>query len=552
MDRSATGVANCSNSVVFETYLRSAHGRRHPPGPPARQPLPPRPRRAQGTRGRPAARPRRSWSRRPPRPGCEIVAVADTHVHNDYVSGAPLLARRHGADYLVAAEESVSSPHVGVRGGDVLAVGDAPGRGASTPPGTPTTTRRSWSATGHGPAALLSRRQPAARHRGPHRPGRARAHARARPRPVGHAPARSRRCRPSTLLLPTHGFGSFCAGSAPRRRRPTAPVTLGHQLVTNPALTTEPRELRRPAWSPATDRCPTYYAHMARPQPGRRRRAAARHPPRPATADQVTDAILVRASGSSTCATGSGSPRATSPARVSLEHSDQFATYVGWLVPWQDDIVLLADDPERPRRSGPRPGRRSASTGVATHVLADDQALPAHATAGPGGRTCGPSPGPPVLLDVRRRRRVRRGPPARGGHTSRSTSSTTRLLDLPAGEVWVYCRSGFRAGTAASLLQRGGRAVVHLDDEWDPGRRRSPCPSAATWPPDRARPSNPLQRGAAPHHGGARWHPAVPGDERRRDMTTTVVGLSADHTPSLTWSTLDHRTTLLADPARHV
>ena len=85
----------------------------------------------------------------------EIVAVADTHVHNDYVSGAPLLARRHGADYLVAAEEAVSTPHVGIRGGDVLAVGglrvevvDSPGH---------TDHHQAFLVTaGSGPAALLS------------------------------------------------------------------------------------------------------------------------------------------------------------------------------------------------------------------------------------------------------------------------------------------------------------------------------------------------------------------------------------------------------------
>ncbi len=37
----------------------------------------------------------------------DIVAVADTHLHNDYVSGALALARRHGADYLLHADEDV-------------------------------------------------------------------------------------------------------------------------------------------------------------------------------------------------------------------------------------------------------------------------------------------------------------------------------------------------------------------------------------------------------------------------------------------------------------
>ena len=30
--------------------------------------------------------------------------------------------------------------------------------------------------------------------------------------------------------------------------------------------------------------------------------------------------------------------------------------------------------------------------------------------------------------------------------------------------VWVHCGSGYRAAAAASLLQRAGRQVVHVDD----------------------------------------------------------------------------------------
>jgi hydroxyacylglutathione hydrolase len=38
-----------------------------------------------------------------------------------------------------------------------------------------------------------------------------------------------------------------------------------------------------------------------------------------------------------------------------------------------------------------------------------------------------------------------------------------RLGDVPAGKLWVHCGSGYRAGIAASLLQRAGRDVVHID-----------------------------------------------------------------------------------------
>ena len=31
----------------------------------------------------------------------------------------------------------------------------------------------------------------------------------------------------------------------------------------------------------------------------------------------------------------------------------------------------------------------------------------------------------------------------------------------------MHCRSGYRAGIAASLLHRMGRSVVHVDDDWE-------------------------------------------------------------------------------------
>ena len=38
-----------------------------------------------------------------------------------------------------------------------------------------------------------------------------------------------------------------------------------------------------------------------------------------------------------------------------------------------------------------------------------------------------------------------------------------RLDEVPDGEVWVYCGSGYRASIAASLLARTGRRPVLVD-----------------------------------------------------------------------------------------
>src|SRR5262245_19061859 len=43
--------------------------------------------------------------------GGRLVAVLETHVHNDYVSGGSALARRHGAVYCVPAGAGYTGEH---------------------------------------------------------------------------------------------------------------------------------------------------------------------------------------------------------------------------------------------------------------------------------------------------------------------------------------------------------------------------------------------------------------------------------------------------------
>ena len=42
-----------------------------------------------------------------------------------------------------------------------------------------------------------------------------------------------------------------------------------------------------------------------------------------------------------------------------------------------------------------------------------------------------------------------------------------RLDEVPAGEVWVHCGSGYRASIATSILDRAGRDPVLVDDAYD-------------------------------------------------------------------------------------
>ncbi|WP_296602300.1 MBL fold metallo-hydrolase [Nocardioides sp.] len=394
--------------------------------------------------------------------GVEITAVADTHVHNDYVSGAPGLARRHGADHLLAADEPVDFERIGVRDGDVVPVG----RLEVTVLATPGHTRHHQAflvreaGAGDVPGALFS--------------GGSLLHgsvgrtdlvdARLTEELARQQWASARRLGeldPATRLHPTHGFGSFCAGTATTAPDSGGGFTIGQQRGTNPALVVDQDSFVAElvaGFGPV----PRYYGHMAPLNRAGAGRALPR-PGRPVTAEQVTDAVLAGAwvvdlRRRDTFAA------AHLPGAVSVEYGTQFATYVGWLVPWDDDLVLLCDSPE-PITSALRDLAAIGIDGPAIHVLDREEPLTASYRRADWAEFRAHQ-GPRVVVDVRQRDEYD------DGHLPGAVHLPVQDVDvaadsLPAGQLWVHCRSGYRAGIAASVLQRHGRSVVHVDDAWD-------------------------------------------------------------------------------------
>ncbi|MGH7749041.1 MAG: MBL fold metallo-hydrolase, partial [Candidatus Dormibacteria bacterium] len=62
-----------------------------------------------------------------------LIAVVETHVHNDYVSGGPALAREFGAMYVVPAQAGYELEHRPVAEGDLVHVGAIRLRALHTP-----------------------------------------------------------------------------------------------------------------------------------------------------------------------------------------------------------------------------------------------------------------------------------------------------------------------------------------------------------------------------------------------------------------------------------
>ena len=192
---------------------------------------------------------------------------------------------------------------------------------------------------------------------------------------------------------------------------------------------------------------------------------------RPVTAEQVTDAVLA-GSWVIDLRSRADFARAHLPGSVNVEYSTQFATCVGWLVPWEDDVVLLTDDPDD---LGPalRDLARIGIDGVGSHVVETPDPMTARYrradwAAYRAARSLAAVTGtrPPVVVDVRQRDEWL------DGHLPGALHLPLHEVEaaghrMPPGELWVHCRSGYRAGIAASLLHRAGRDVVHVDDAWD-------------------------------------------------------------------------------------
>jgi glyoxylase-like metal-dependent hydrolase (beta-lactamase superfamily II)/rhodanese-related sulfurtransferase len=398
----------------------------------------------------------------------EIAAVADTHVHNDYLSGALGLARRHGADYLLSADEPVEFERVGVRGGDLLEVGRLAVRVIDTP-GHTRHHQAFLASYGDGPGALFS--GGSLLHGTVGRtdlvdPALTATLAAAQwqsARTLGHLP-------PATRLHPTHGFGSFCAGGVTAGPDAGTP-TVEEQRAANPALQLD-RDPFVEALVTGFGPYPAYYRHMGplnRAGSGRRR-------PRPSRRLALEELLDARERGAWLVDLRPRRSYAAGhlPGTVGIEYGAQFATYVGWLVPWGAELVLLT-----PAGTDPAPALTDLAAigieGVATFALDGaahgDQPTERYRVADWADWVSGSGSDPDlrtprVLLDVRQRDEHDAGHLPGSVHVPLQ-DLPARIAQVPSGEVWVHCRSGFRAGIAAALLARAGRSVVHLDDDWE-------------------------------------------------------------------------------------
>jgi len=414
--------------------------------------------------------------------GVTITDVFETHIHNDYVTGGLALAQATGARYHVNAADEVSYERSPISDGDVVEA-------------SPTMRVRAIATPGHTFTHLSYALESAAAPGEDFEPvgvftgGSLLFGATGRPDLLGHdhthdlvhhqfasAHRLADELPEHTHVLPTHGFGSFCsAGST----GDTTASTIGDEKRRNPALTQEQER-----WVADTlaglDAYPAYYAHMG---PANSSGPGAPDLTAPEAADKDTLATRIAAGEwvvDLRTRTAFAAGHVTGTLNFGLD--GQFATYLGWLIPWGTPLTLLGDTPEQvaeAQRELVRIGidrLEGAATGRPQDWTDDDLGSFERAVFAD-------------LAQVRHHRQVqvldvRRTSEFDDVHIDGAVNIPLhelleRLDEVPSGEVWVHCAGGYRASIAASVLAARGLHVVAVDDSFGENASGSGLPLTA-------------------------------------------------------------------------
>lgn len=393
-----------------------------------------------------------------------LTHVFETHVHNDYVTGGLELARRTGAIYVLAADDKVDYMRTGANDGDEFTVGGLIIQVVHTPGHTPThlsyvvlddgnpvavftggsmlygTVGRTDLISVESTEALTRAQFQSVRHLVEDLPGEVAVH-------------------------PTHGFGSFCSSTATSG---TDASTIDQERRSNLALTLDDEDEFVKQLLAGLTAYPRYYSQMA---------PINRHGPAPIdlTPPELVDPIEIRRrihAGEWVVDLRSRTmfARGHLAGTLNFELGDSFVTYLGWMMTWGSPITLVgdtADEVSEAQRQMLRIGidRPAGAAKDGLKVWGAGGEIRSYRSVPFADLITARANGTVVVLDVRRDDEWAEGRIDGAVHIP-IHELAHRLDEIPNGEVWVHCSSGYRASIAASLLDRAGRAVVAIDDKW--------------------------------------------------------------------------------------
>ncbi|KUI30083.1 MBL fold metallo-hydrolase [Mycobacterium sp. IS-1496] len=393
-----------------------------------------------------------------------ITHVLETHLHNDYVTGGLELSRTVGAEYVVPAGDDVGYTRRAVTDGDVIEAGPIRLEVIHTPGHT------------HHHVSYVLRDDTGAVH-GVFTGGSMLFGTTGRTDLVAaddteelthaqyHSVRRLAECLPGdTRVYPTHGFGSFCSATPASGDA----STIGEQRQANPALTQDEQSFVDELLA-GLAAYPAYYAHMGvinREGPA----PVDLTPPAPVDPTELRRRIEAGewvVDLRTRTAFAAGHLQGT----LGFELSGSFVSYFGWLYEWGAPVTLIGESQDQindAKRELVRIGvdRLTGSATGDIDDLRDGAAIGSYPVSDFAGLATQLEDDAVAVLDVRQSHEYD-DDHITGAVNVPLHELPQRLDDVPAGTVWVHCASGYRSSIAASVLDRAGRDVVLIDDDFD-------------------------------------------------------------------------------------
>jgi hydroxyacylglutathione hydrolase len=387
--------------------------------------------------------------------GLRVAFAADTHLHADFLSGAVQLAAEDGATVLAAAAGPREFPHTALADGDEVDLGGLTLRALATP--------------GHTGEHLSYLLLDGSRELGVFTGGSLIVGSAARTdllgasqaEPLARAQYRSLRrlaaLPDATAVWPTHGAGSFCS-APPGAERVT---TIGAEKTSNPLLAAPDEDTFTRRLLASLGSYPAYFARLG--EVNRRGPSLVTGSPGLAPLTPADLRTLIGRGGWVIDVRPVADFAAGHiPGAVSIPLRDQFATWLGWLIP--DDVPLAfvlaaGQDPAEVAWQALKIGYENLAgqlDGGMTAWLAG---------GGPAGQTelvTAARMDGRAVLDVRQDAEYAAGHVPGAVHVELG-DVPGRIHAAPAGAV-VMCGHGERAMTAASLLQRAGTSGLAVLD----------------------------------------------------------------------------------------
>ncbi len=391
-----------------------------------------------------------------------IGVVVETHMHNDYVSGGLILARKYGAKYITSADDDVKFDRIGVVDREIINVGNFAIQALHTPGHT--FTHMSYILLKEENSAQAIFTGGSMLHGSTGRPDLLGWDQAATLAGFQHGSAHRiiELLEDTVSVHPTHGFGSFCAATSTSGDS----SSLADEKKTNPALLLS-KQIFIEQTLAGLDAFPAYYKHMSPAN------YAGAGPIDLSELKQMTTDEIMKAIASDLWVVDLRPKNLYAnghlPGSMSFGIDGSFATYLGWLFPYGEKLMLVSnrkDDIAYAQRELVRIGIDRPDGAL----VSDLKSAPELAT----NRTVTFSHVPAalkdpniVVLDVRRNSE-RHASHIEGTIHIPFHELKSRVSELPRErEIWVHCAGAYRAAGSLGILESAGYKPILINENYD-------------------------------------------------------------------------------------